>query len=195
MKIIHTPNPLRQFVQLEEWEKKEFWYKLKVEELRDQLFEAHFYLGKDYYDLDRVREAVDPKFYLEEKKGDTVPIDKRVDEMFKYYMNDLEGNTHMGDCTCQPCSCSKCHAESTLGIDTIPGLRTHEANKISGAFWKGTTPDDERSLTEALTILENYNPGVPWEGAEVHVPRWTEEGKRAYEWLKNYRDTYFKELT
>ncbi len=135
MKIIWNQNPLRTQILLDEHEKKEFWYKIKIEEMEHLLFGAHFYLidGKDYFDIDRARQEADPKYYMVDppkKSG----LDERVDELYQYFIGDLEDNSHCGDCTCFAASCSKCQAEHLLGIDTIKGLGKHEANKIQWAF-------------------------------------------------------------
>lgn len=192
MKIIYTPNPLRTVVQLDAHEKKEFWYKIKIEEMGHLLFDAHFYLTENKY-IDRAKEDVDPKYYMEEKRGEKTKLDDRVDELFKYFIADLEHNPHCGDCTCVAMSCSKCQAESLLGIDTIAGLGKHEGSKIAGTFAIGNSFEakDERSLNDVIQILANYEPKANWEGWEAHAERWKEEGKRAYQWLIAYRDKHF----
>lgn len=98
---------------------------------------------------------------------------------------------HIGDCTCVPCSCTKCRAESMLEIDTIRGLGKHSSYKIDSAFSGGA------SIDEAIHRLENYQPTYdpnskwPRSDWEQHVPRWIEEGKRAHAWLVAYRDEHF----
>lgn len=44
MKIIWQPNPLHTIVELDEWEKKELWYKVKIDEMKSRLASAHFHL-------------------------------------------------------------------------------------------------------------------------------------------------------
>ncbi len=194
MKITYNKNPLYTTIELDEHEKKELWYKIKVEQLEELIFGAHFHLkeGK-YFDLEKARKEVDPEYYCTDEKS---PLDKRCDELLAYYLDDLQ-SCHVGDCTCVPCSCSKCHAESLLGIDTIPGLGKHSAYKVDAAFGK----DNERSIEEAIAYLANYEPAPPsdpktWEkvgGYEQHIPRWKAEAKVAHDWLVNYKNTHFSE--
>lgn len=197
MKIIYTPNPLRSIIELDEHEKKEFWYKIKIEEMEHLLYSAHFSLSEEYgfFDLNRARSELDPKYFManEIPERKVAPLDERVDEFYKYFMDDLhEGNMHMGDCICQANSCSKCQAESLLKIDTIPGLGKHEAHNIYAAFSKGSTWDDEHTIEEAIESLSEYEcKKAPREGAEAHYPRWRGESERAHKWLIKYKDEHF----
>jgi len=95
------------------------------------------------------------------------------------WLNALHGDfvtalrdAHIGDCTCVPCSCLKCHAEGYLGIDTIPGLANYLAYKVNVAFGR----DNERSLDEAIVALEPQS--SLWDSAEI---------RQAQEWLIGYR--------
>ena len=201
MKITYNKNPLYTTVELDENEKKEFWYKIKIEEMTNLLFEAHFYSDSERFDLERVKRAVDPEYYLKEghkgKDGEKTKLDEECDVRLKAYLDDLRG-CHVDDCTCVPCSCSKCHAESLLCIDTMPGLGKHSAHKIDAAFGK----DNEKSIEQAIESLANYNPYLPsppkdakvWEklgGYEQYIPRWNKEAKAAHDWLVNYKNKHF----
>jgi len=212
MKITYNKNPLKTTVELDDHEKEVFRLKIKVKELEEDLSSASIYLDpknaswvmnstprrpqghtletlieevrKDYLDMD----------YMFGEKGEEHSLDKRVDMLLEHYLEELMG-WHVGDCTCVPCSCSKCHAESILGIDTIKGLGKHSAYKVDSAFGK----DNEKTIDEALESLRNYDPkptGPGWDklgGYEQYVPRWKAEAASAYEWLLNYRNTHFKE--
>jgi hypothetical protein len=198
LKITWNKNPLFTTIELDDHEKQIFWYKIKVKEMENYMFSAHFHLEEgQYYDLSRARKSLDPEFFLsaetdqEERSG----LDKRVDELLEMYLNDFMGS-HCGDCTCVPMSCTKCHGESILGIDTIKGISKHSLHKIEGAFGK----NNERSINEAIAQLENYGEKLlegpskdddpVWKkvgGWSAHVPRWTAEAKHAQEWLVNYR--------
>ena len=199
MKITYNKNPLFTTVELDENEKKELWYKIKVKEMEELLFDAHFHLQEgQYYDLNKARNAVEPDYYLDEDdNGEKSKLDKRADLLLEHYLAELQSN-HVGDCTCVPCSCSECHAESILGIDTIPGLGKHSAYKIDGAFGK----NNEKTIDEAIESLANYKPvrsgsweNYPQEDFDKHLPRWTAEAKLAHDWLVNYKNTYFKDET
>lgn len=203
MEIIWNENPLLTQIMLDEHEKKELWYKIKIEYLQDEcITSAWFHLeeGDKYFDVKRAREELNPEYFCPQwndssKKGQKSELDKRIDTLYEYYIGDLEHNSHCGDCTCVAASCSKCQAENILGLDTIKGLRKHEAHAIEGAFTKKGTKFAERgnqnSIDEAIQILEQYIPTVSWEGAEAHFERWMEESIRATKWLKEYRKEHF----
>lgn len=195
MKITYNKNPLWTTVELNETEQKELWYKVKIKEMEELLFEAYFNLrdGK-HYDLDKARKAVEPDYYMTGEEGDENNIDKRCDEMVQWYVSELKGN-HVGDCTCVACSCLKCHAEDLIGINTIKGLGKHSAYKIQAAFGK----NNEKTIDEALDYLKKYNPqkGAGWErfsqaDFDQYVPRWKSEARHAYDWLLNYKNEHFK---
>ena len=175
MKITYTPNPLRTIVELDEREIELFRLKLKLEEYEDMIFSAHHALtrrlkGMGSLKAITVEQAVeeatkelDPNYWCE----DDNQLDKRVQELLEHYLAALKGR-HIGDCTRMPVSCSKCHAELVLGINTINGLNSTVGYRIAGAFdymegnvWK------ERTFDEALASL-------------------TDPAARA--WLTNYRD-------
>lgn len=206
MNIVYNQNPLRTQVLLDEHEKKEFWYKIKVEELQETIISAYFGLDEDktYFNIDEARTELDPEYFCPDwtdsaKKGEKSKLDQRVDKLFQYYIADLEQNPHCGDCTCVPCSCSKCRAEDILGIDTIAGLGKHEGHKIWSVFWRGHNQPD-RTLDEVLEIIDKpYSPckGPAWNGVsneefERHIPRWKTEHENAVIWLKTYRDKHFR---
>jgi hypothetical protein len=191
MKINYHKNPLYTTIDLDEHEKQMLWHKIKINEMEELLFTAHFNAeeGK-YFNLAEVRRVLNPEYYCNDEKSG---LDKRVDMLFDYYLDDLQ-SSHAGDCTCVACSCSKCQVESLLGIDTIKGLGKHSAYKIDSAFGK----NNEKSLDEALETLANYNPvkGEGWERStqeefDKHIPRWKAEAKVAYEWLVNYKKEHF----
>jgi hypothetical protein len=192
-------------VELDEHEKRELWNKIRFDEMLELLFSAHYELTKkEGPDLVRLAKEVDPEYYLnEEEDGKKTPLDVRVDMLLQHYLDELMG-AHMGDCTCIACSCSKCHAETVLGIDTIKGLGKHEGHKISSAFsYKDGDVWKERTLPEVLEILRDYDPkqtdpsaDASWArvgGFESHVPRWQEEVSRAIHWLEKYQMEHFPE--
>jgi len=190
MIITYHKNPLKTTVELNEHEKKELWYKIKLEEYEDIIFEVQFCLkdGK-YFNLERARIAVE--------SDEVCRIDKRVNELLECYLAELMGS-HCGDCTAVPCSCTKCHAEDMLGINTTKGLRKHEGYNIAKLF----SENSEKTLDEAIEHLAaNLVPikGIEWDGSsqeefDSHVPEWTEDSKKALEWLRNYRSTHFTEF-
>ena len=196
MKITYNKNPLCTTVELDEHERELFRLKIKVKEMEDDMFNAHFYLTEgQYYDLDQARKELDPEYFLSNDPGEKKSgLDERVEMLLEHFLEELK-SSHRGDCTCVPCSCSKCHAESILGIDTIPGVDKHSLYKIDGAFGK----NNEKTINEALDSLCDYMPikGEAWakfsqEDFDWHIPRWKAEAAKAYEWLLNYRNTHFE---
>lgn len=196
MKIIYNKNPLHSIVELDEKDKQLLWYKIKVEELEELLSNVHFHLeeGK-YFDLEQARKDSDPDYYWNDEKSE---LDKRCDKLLKHYIIELNGY-HDGDCTCIPGSCSKCHAESLLGINTISGLEKHAAYQISGSFGK----NNEKSIDDVIKHLANYDPtpsdpnSESWKkigGYEQYVPRWKAQAQEAHDWLISYKNEHFKDV-
>jgi hypothetical protein len=207
MKIIYHENPLRTVVELDEHDRQIFWLKIKLEEQENLLFNVHFNLTRDQsfrgdnIDLDAAKRSANPDYYMAEKDGEKTPLDKRVDRLFKTYVEELVG-WHSGDCTCVVCSCMKCHAEGLLGIDTLkpfPGKQV--LAKVDSAFCSYEDGKKQtRSLSEALVHLRDRK--IPrqkpdsWnktsqEEYEKHIPRWEKEQALAYEYLKNYAKEHF----
>lgn len=202
MKITYKENPLMTTVELDEFDKTLFWHKLKIEALEDRLFSTHFYLSEEYFDLKRAQSESNADEH-DTSEGRS-KFDKHIDKMCEYFIGELL-DIHIGDCTCCPSSCSKCHAEYLLGVDTIKGLRKHEANLIGSLFGSGPT-QPQRSLDEVIALLEEMvktpivydesKVGKSWPledraAYEYHIPRWTQERVNALEWLKSYKAEHF----
>lgn len=217
MKITYTPNPLDTIVELDSQEIELLRLRLKIEQYEDMIFSAHFVITERLKDmgslkaldidaaLTEARKELDPDYWCNDEEGrtDHSKLDSRVDELLKHYLEELKAD-HVGDCTCVAMSCSKCHAENVLGIDTLkPFPGKHAMHKVASAFsrWNETTKQHdlpEVSLDEAIEKLRTYNPvkGGAWEGYsqesfDAHVPRWQAEAKTAYEYLVAYRNTHF----
>ena len=194
-----APNPLFTKVILDERAKTEFKLRLIIDHVSMDLFGAYFNLNKEkwpeHYDPERALSELKPIFETGAKSDDDHIEVLAKDASYEWYLEELTG-AHGGDCTCVACSCPKCRAENILGIDTIRGLGKHEASKILDAFGGY---DNARPLDQAIEHLENYKPvrtgawqKFPQEDFDKHVPRWTEEGKRALAWLKQYRADHFQ---
>lgn len=187
MLIHYHPNPLCSVVELDVYDVEKMRLKLIIEDLQERVYGAHFALEKA--NIEAAMRELDIAGLEDE------PFNKRLNQRLELFADELRG-VHYGDCTCVPCSCAKCYAESLLDIDTIPGLGKHSATKIEAAFRDG------RSLDEAIVWLDNYKPerGGDWlrfsqEDFDRHVPRWTEEAKEAAVWLREYRDKHFSPRT
>lgn len=207
MKFVYYQNPLRTRVYLDDQEKEKLKLKLQIEQLENIVNGVHYYLEKDPMEvLECPNPNMNGKTYLELARKE-IPknwceaIDDYVEEMHKLYIDDLENGYHIGECTCIPCSCSKCHAEYLIDIDTIPVLGKHEAAKIGSYFTGGFYQFDVMTIDEVLNKLKNYK--VPpfeendaWNDKskkqkdiyEYHSPRWQKEAERAYEWLLKYKE-------
>lgn len=191
MKITYTPNPLNTIVELDLHEVEALRMKIKIDELEELLYDAHFHLKPGtYYDLAKATSSLDPNYWCQDGQS---KLDERVEELLTHYVEELV-RPHCGDCICFACSCSKCHAETLLKINTIPGLGKYSASRIETAF------KDNRTIDQAIEHLRTYNPvrpkGSGWdkfppEYFDSHVPRWLSEAKAAYKWLSAYNLQHF----
>jgi hypothetical protein len=197
MRIAWAENPLETRVELDAADRLLLRAKLKVEYLEDRIVSAYFELTPkhtSHVDADarvvRAAQILDIDYVLDDEARDGKTLTEWLEAQAADYEQELLGK-HVGDCTCVPCSCTKCHAENMLGVDTVRGLGKHSAYKIDSAFANGA------SIHEAVERLANYKPthdpasSWPREDWEKHVPRWIEEGKRAHAWLAAYRDEHF----
>lgn len=186
MKIIYKDNPLATIVTLTENEKREFWLKLKIAQLEEILASAWFDLESDTPNED-IRKILDIDYWCS-SDGSKSKLDQRVDELCEIFIKELTEN-HIGDCTCVPCSCSKCYVEELLGVNTIDGLSKYARSMIESAFENATTID------EAIDWLDNYVPNRSkggWDSAsderwESAVPLFHEHAEEASSWLKTYK--------
>lgn len=202
MNILWNPNPLATVIELDERDRKILRLGLENDYLLECVVGARMEIepgsaefigrlwrerkGRDRTIDDSVAEALARLTFTDESMAE------HIDMQMGYSVTALV-EAHDGDCTCVPCSCTKCRAEGLLGVNTIAGLGKHEAAKVGGAF-KVTG-----SLNGAIERLANWQPSKPgpgWErhpaGAyESHIPRWTEEAKSAHAWLVQYRAEHF----
>lgn len=215
MKITYTENPLLTVIELDDAEKKELWYKIKIGQLEDMASEAHHLLSeREWYNtnirrrtleetVDEACQILDPKRWY---TSEWSKMDERVDELHAHYLLELQ-QEHFGDCTCVPCSCSKCHAEDLVGSNTIAGLGKHQAHHIARAFNIVDADKNvigQRILLEALDYLADHKfiartdaeSVKRWEqlgGEERHIKRWNAELLEAYAWLRRYANEHFAE--
>ena len=178
MKIIYNKNPCLSSIVLDDVEKELFVEKFKVDHITFSLHRLKYILEKKednetvLKELNRIMQ-----YYYDEK----------LDKEAKSYLSEFENGVHVGDCTCVPCTCSKCYAENILGISTIEGLGKHHLYKIDNYFMK----NKEASIDDAITYLTNYYDSGPvpdnWKNNEESywkcMVRWKEEAKQAAEWL------------
>lgn len=208
MKITYTQNPLNTTIELDDKEVEVLRLKIRLSEMEDMVFSAHFALTSRLKDMGSLKaytieqafaeaaRELDPDYWCQDGQS---RLDVRVDELLAHFLAELK-SSHGGDCTCYASSCSKCIAEDKLGMDTIRGLGKHSAHKIQTAFtYKDGDIWKTRTLNEALEILRAYNPTPSSsqhkaDGFENLSKRWTAEAMLAYDWLLAYRDEHFSML-
>lgn len=172
MNIVYNENPLCTRVELDVHEAKNFWNLIKMAEMEELLFDAHFHMQDDRWnDMEAARRAVDPDYYMNEEDDKPTKLDQRVQVLYDYYMTDLL-SSHGGDCTCFPASCSKCHAENMLGVDTISGLGKHSGNYVFAMF-RGEEP---KTCAQVIATMQAND-------------KLSDTGKNALAWLINYQAT------
>lgn len=185
MKITYTPNPLTTIIELNEHEIEVLRLRLKIEQYEELIFTAHFALTEKVKGFgtvppvtreDAVTEAkntLDPDRWCTDGLS---PVDVRVEQLLQHYLEELKGE-HVGDCTSVPMSCSKCHAEDVIGINTLhpyPGKRVMHYIQSAFSRWNPETKQHDRpevTLDEAIKKLA--------------------DSKVAQEYLFNYRNIYF----
>jgi hypothetical protein len=181
MKITYNKNPLCSIIELDDVEKELLRLKVKLEEYDEIIFSAWCSLEDN--NIADLRVKLDPNRRSSEK------FEHRVVELTNHYIDELK-LSHAGDCTCIPCSCSKCRAEELIGQSTLtPFPGKHVLAKIDYAFGK----NNERSFSEALKILAEYEPvrsslweKYPIEEFNKYIPQWKEEARLAHDYLENY---------
>lgn len=197
MKVIYGEDPFNVSVVLDETEKMQLWYLIKINKLEELMFEAHYFMKEN--DHERVKAVVDPKYYCTDDRS---PLDKSTDASHQMYLEELEVGTHCGDCICVPCSCSRCWAESIVGIDTLPGLGKHQASGVDKAYRDQFREEGTRSIDNSIERLRNFDARkaiADW-GSEVLarytpediddlVERWTREHAQGLEWLVSFKET------
>jgi hypothetical protein len=189
MNITYTPNPLNSRVDLNESERKELLYKIKLEQLKETIGYAAFLLAekteKTQENIQRAAQELvqlNDSFYNQEGETPENPFDNHCQQLLEAYVLALK-EPHCGDCTCVPCSCIKCYVEDLLGICTIPGLGKHEACKIASL-------PNNATADQIITELINYDPHkkCTWGNTDAQLAaRWKQEAENALAWMLNYR--------
>lgn len=204
MKITWNQNPLLTAISLNEHEKEVLRLKIRIDELEEHIGSASVLLDPDNATwvmgksprhpegrtlqavLAEVREDhLNMSYVYDEVPVGSDGLSARVERLLECYVGDLLGS-HIGDCTCVPCSCTKCYAEGLLGVYTITGLGKHQAYQIQQAF-----KDQGTTIDQALEKLKSFEPRADWEGWEAHAARWRDEAAAAHRWLSKYKERLF----
>ena len=178
MKITYTPNPLDTIVELDEHEIEVLRLKLKLEIYEDKMFSAHYALNTTLDPEEAKEEAMKQLNPAKWCTDEMSLVDARVEELLQHYLEELRGG-HLGDCTAFPMSCSKCHAEQLLGIDTLK-------------------PYPGKSVLHVINLAFNYKEGEESKMRDMAgAIEWLQVGgetrTKALEYLLNYRNTHFPE--
>lgn len=185
MEVKYSQNPMHSLIILTDVEKEQFRNTILKDILEEELITIDIYIqGKiklpDGYESIEDYAKKEVKRLSEMFEDDE--LDQEVEHQFEWMIEQLEQGYHVGDCTCVPASCGKCHAEYLLGFDTIKGLGKHEGAKLSGYFH--SKPD--ATAKDCLEHLKN-NPVVATEDwHHGHIERWNKERENVIEWLKEY---------
>lgn len=197
MNIIWNPNPLRTVIEVDDADKAIMRDKIMIEELRNFIYDLE-------HRFDEESKRYDPESVVKALRDyDHKKMHERVEKRLEEAVAELK-SIHVGDCTCIPCSCFKCHAEYYLNVDTLEGLGKHEASNIISAFggYGEEGAGDVFTIDQALENLKNYKvepfeENEAWKGSrftkeyyDSWIPEWEKQHKRAYEWLLDYKNKH-----
>lgn len=92
----------------------------------------------------------------------------RVEELLASCIDALENQAHIGDCTCVPAGCLKCHTEELIGFSSIKGAGKHGLYKMGAAMDRFNNDFDA-----AIQSLRDYEPAANWLEAyrDAHFPK------------------------
>lgn len=172
MLIIYRPNPLHTEIILDQHERDILWHKIKIEQLEEILYSAHYAVSKN--DNERALNELDPSQWCVDGKSS---LDKRVDEIHRYYIRDLR-SAHAGDCTAFPATCTKCMAEGMLGISTISGMYKSMGYKVHTTF----AENPAMTTRDAIDILKRTTPST----GSPYSDTWNKTLADTIKWLEKY---------
>jgi hypothetical protein len=191
MKINWHQNPLKTTIDVDNQDKQMILLALQNEQYSEILCSIDNWLQR------KTRKDAEPtieKIHEKIREWGEICNMTADHEDVQIVIEDLQ-HGHGGDCTCWPMACSKCMAESFLGIDTIKGLGKHEAAKIMSAFGKNGDKTIDEALEALKTPYDYEKRHSSWEKYsreeyEKHIPRWEVEKKKAIEWLEKYKQEH-----
>ena len=190
MKILWNQNPLITSFELDDSDKQRMLIAHQSREYVSLLCSIEYAFTKLFKDAEAPPLQI-PDNLKEKLKGWREICNMTIEsDYLPGWIEELEtGQYHLGDCTCQACSCDKCYAETLLGVDTVLGCGQHELSKIGGAF--GYEKDVVVTIDEALEKLnkpvDKIKPDSWTKFSQVyyesHIPRWEKEQINAIKWL------------
>lgn len=162
-----THNPLNAKIELTEAAKREVVLLKALEDLMENyVFSAKWRLEREtsHYDPADARKHLEMvlKPWFEEQDKGTDPIEMwKIVTGAEYILDDL-AEEHGGDCTCAPASCTRCHAEDLIGINTLPVSKS-----IGHRMWRMyaeseyATDQDKQILAEQDRRAAEYDAKYP----------------------------------
>lgn len=187
MKIKYAQNPLHTTVHLDEQDKKEFLYKVKIVQLREMVHDAAWIFqntANENYKActveDGIKSVTTSNRSLWGPGGDypDSAFEKRCLEILSYDVKALAELSHDGDCVSQPASCCRCGAEERLEINTLEGMPYHV-----GALLYCLPP--EYTADDIIAYLEKYD-ARSWTSGTYAEER-NASSKKGAEWMRKYK--------
>jgi hypothetical protein len=182
MRVEYTENPLDIRFYIDAHERKVLHMQLQIADLEETVSYAAYSLGKPPVDLEALRR----RFSTDHLYSDTRL--KELDDAAAVYESELR-SFHSGDCTCVPCSCTKCYALDLIGLsaqDPTYAIGKHEMSKIGAAFQAGVD-----TCEKAIAHLEEHDESELKEDWQLpHLERWEKERHNAIKFLKHYKEIF-----
>lgn len=166
MKITYTNNPLNAKLELNSHDLTMLKTHLELEELHDVVYWATHHL-KDIknYNLVKALEALDIE-----------NVYKEINRCLPYYLEDLN-LPHLGDCTAFACACTRCQAESYMGIDTTKDISKSMGSIISELFRYNTSDNLGEIIIQYEKQIKDQIDNSNYQDARIKVLTYLKEYK------------------
>jgi len=199
VQVFLTNNPLNARIELSESAKREIALMITLNEMFDDVYSAHFDLLpqhnmqsisegdnpvlRDNYNISKAKDSllrVIDKWYGKDGdgdgwEGDLSSADRCLqDKRVQMWLEEIN-TEHSGDCTAIACSCTRCHMEGILGINTLPYGKMINARLSRYWFEEYASPQQKE---EKLARVAEWNlkyPPQKWVPDEATKLRWAAE--------------------
>lgn len=209
-----TANPLNARVEMTDSAKRELALMIVMNEMFDDVFSAQWNLqtqrnmqdikeGKDSttrenYDVEAAKRELkyvtDRWFGKDEDgdgwKGNLASADRWLQDKRVQMWFDEVNTEHAGDCTAVACSCTRCHVEDLLGIDTLP-IGKSVARSVASLYWQETATPEQKE--EQRKRNEEFSKKYPsqWtptpEQKAAQEAAWAETRRKALEYYEEHK--------
>lgn len=206
VKVTIMPDPLNAKVELTEAAKREFAWRMIMEDVfGNTIYSAYHDLdpkNKSFFDslkrqknpqqdaFRKLESYVKMWFGEDETDGDDGVGDKLFERLkdwshVNFSIEELN-MPHAGDCTAVACSCSRCQAESVLGINTLLSGK-HVNYRLAGMYFEETATQEakDEAARKKQEFAEKYPSPMSAVDREAmikaHQPRWDREAATAKE--------------